>query len=196
MLAENKRLEAMFNETEDDVERDNIQRQIQANNDRIGSSALALADKEGFEELLNKGAAPTVFNHILKQNLQGQDVKQEFTSLQQVLGNIEEGARPQYFAGLIRAVGEFDDIYGNDKQGQRFVNAKRNNINSILADYAGRLGEEGKGLNAGRMTMDTKGNVTAAKDITLSEGSVGYVLNSADGRDYMIYTGGKFVRVD
>ena len=193
MLAENKRLEAMLNETEDDVERDNIQRQIQANNDRIGSSSLALSDTEGFEELLNKGAAPTVFNHILKQSLQGQDVKQEFTSLQQVLGNIEEGARPQYFAGLIRAVGEFESVYGKDKQGAKFVSAKRFNINSMLADYSRRAGEEGKGLNAGEIDNEGK---PVTQGVTLSEGSVGYIPNAAGGRDYMIYTGNKFIRVD
>ena len=205
MLNENKKLEDQlagmgeldlpFNEMS--AEGAAIKEQIERNNDRIGSSAIALSDTQGFEELLNKGQAPTVFNHMVRQNLQGFNVRQEFSSFDQIIANIEESKRPAYFAALIQTAHDFDAVYGNDKQGQRFSDRKLEGINNMLSDYYARedakppstrtRGQPAIKMTLGELDVD---NLPAA-----TEGQIGFIKDSSGYKEYMIFTGGKFVRV-
>jgi len=209
MLNENKKLEDQlagmgeldlpFNEMS--AEGIAIKEQIERNSDRIGASAIALSDTQGFEELLNKGQAPTVFNHMVRQNLQGFNVRQEFSSFDQIIANIEESKRPAYFAALIQTAHDFDAVYGEDKQGQRFSQRKLEGINNMMADYYARedakspsartKGQPAIKMTLGELDLSNNGaNLPAA-----TEGQIGFVKDSTGYKEYMIFTGGKFVRV-
>ena len=191
MLNENKKLEDQlagmgeldlpFNEMS--AEGIAIKEKIERNNDRIGASAIALSDTQGFEELLNKGQAPTVFNHMVRQNLQGFNVRQEFSSFDQIIANIEESKRPAYFAALIQTAHDFEGI------------------NNMMADYyaredakppsAKKKGQPAIKMTLGELDLSNNGaNLPAA-----TEGQIGFVKDSTGYKEYMIFTGGKFVRV-
>ena len=212
MMSENKKLEeqiARLPDTEDaNAVRDSLQNQIDANNSRIGSSALALSDTEGFQELLNKGQAPTVYNHMVKQNLQGFGIDQQFSSLEQVISNIDQTQYPQYFGAVINGIKEFDNVYGNDKQGYAYATQKMNSMNSMLADYARRIGEpvDTTGLSGSKLRQANSQNALASLNLgqmTLDEianhdGQEGEVVSYADPNDpdniiYAVFTGGTFV---
>lgn len=182
-----------------------IQNQITANNDRIAYAQIALAeDGQGYKELLSKGQAPNVFNTMLKTNLQGFDVQQEFTSLDGIIANIGEGKRPQYFAGLIQTAREFQGVYGMDVQGEVFAYRKMDSINNTLADYYNRLGVDDKrdadkkiknpNTQDGAFTLE---QLRLLPDSDIEEGSVVKVKNqNATGEiEHFIFTGGQFVGV-
>jgi hypothetical protein len=192
LLEDNRRLEEQLLALPPDAEaeRENIRNKILDNKERIGSSAIALADVEGGAELLNKGAAPTVYNHFVRQNLQGFDVDFEYGSLDQVISNISASQRPQYFAAVAQATAEFESVYGTDRQGMKFALNKQISLNNMLRDYQQRLGASNKSseqaLNLGIMTQD---------EINQHQGKEGEVVGMKQGDDivYMIYTGGRFV---
>jgi hypothetical protein len=192
LLEDNRRLEEQLLALPPDAEaeRENIRNKILDNKERIGSSAIALADVEGGAELLNKGAAPTVYNHFVRQNLQGFDVDFEYGSLDQVISNISASQRPQYFAAVAQATAEFESVYGTDRQGMKFALNKQISLNNMLRDYQQRLGASNKSseqaLNLGIMTQD---------EINQHQGKEGEVVGMQQGDDivYMIYTGGRFV---
>jgi len=192
ILAENKRLEDQLATESDAGIISELEAQIARNNDRIGASAVALADTQGFEELLNKGQAPTVFNHMIKQNLQGFNVQQEFSSLDQIISNIDEGQRPAYFAALIQTAHDFDEIYGDDRQGGRYADRKLNGINNMLEDYYNREAAGGTANTASRAIGQIDPNNLPTQ---VQEGSVGFIEGRDGYKEYVIYTGGKFVRV-
>ena len=194
LLEDNRRLEeqllAIPPGPETEAERENIRNKILDNKERIGSSAIALADVEGGAELLNKGAAPTVYNHFVRQNLQGFDVDFEYGSLDQVISNISASQRPQYFAAVAQATAEFESVYGTDRQGMKFALNKQISLNNMLRDYQQRLGASNKtaekALNLGIMTQ---------AEVDEHQGKEGEVVGVKRGDDvvYMIYTGGRFI---
>ena len=194
LLEDNRRLEeqllAIPPGLETEAERENIRNKILDNKERIGSSAVALADVEGGAELLNKGAAPTVYNHFVRQNLQGFDVDFEYGSLDQVISNISASQRPQYFAAVAQATAEFESVYGTDRQGMKFALNKQISLNNMLRDYQQRLASSNKtaekALSLGIMTKD---------EVDEHQGKEGEVVGVKRGDDivYMIYTGGRFV---
>ena len=191
LLEDNRRLEdQLLALPADDPVRDTIRSKILDNNERIASSAVALADVEGGADLLNKGAAPTVYNHFVRQNLQGFDVDFEYGSLDQVISNISASQRPQYFAAVAQATAEFESVYGTDRQGMKFALNKQISLNNMLRDYQQRLGASGKpnekALDLGIMTKE---------QIDEHQGKEGQVVGMRQGDDivYMIYTGGRFV---
>ena len=192
LLEDNRRLEEQLLALPPDAEaeRENIRNKILDNKERIGSSAIALADVEGGAELLNKGAAPTVYNHFVRQNLQGFDVDFEYGSLDQVISNISASQRPQYFAAVAQATAEFESVYGTDRQGMKFALNKQISLNNMLRDYQQRLGASNKtaekALNLGIMTQ---------AEVDEHQGKEGEVVGVKRGDDvvYMIYTGGRFI---
>mgnify|MGYP007059390349 CR=1 FL=1 len=194
LLEDNRRLEeqllAIPPGPETEAERENIRNKILDNKERIGSSAIALADVEGGAELLNKGAAPTVYNHFVRQNLQGFDVDFEYGSLDQVISNISASQRPQYFAAVAQATAEFESVYGTDRQGMKFALNKQISLNNMLRDYQQRLASSNKtaekALSLGIMTE---------AEVNEHQGKEGEVVGMKQGDDivYMIYTGGRFV---
>ena len=192
LLEDNRRLEEQLLALPPDAEaeRENIRNKILDNKERIGSSAIALADVEGGAELLNKGAAPTVYNHFVRQNLQGFDVDFEYGSLDQVISNISASQRPQYFAAVAQATAEFESVYGTDRQGMKFALNKQISLNNMLRDYQQRLASSNKtaekALSLGIMTE---------AEVNEHQGKEGEVVGMKQGDDivYMIYTGGRFV---
>ena len=192
LLEDNRRLEEQLLALPPDAEaeRENIRNKILDNKERIGSSAIALADVEGGAELLNKGAAPTVYNHFVRQNLQGFDVDFEYGSLDQVISNISASQRPQYFAAVAQATAEFESVYGTDRQGMKFALNKQISLNNMLRDYQQRLASSNKtaekALSLGIMTE---------AEVNEHQGKEGEVVGMQQGDDivYMIYTGGRFV---
>ena len=190
LLEDNRRLSEALKTAGEGPERESIRAKIRDNEARIASSAIALADVEGGAELLNKGAAPTVYNHFVRQNLQGFDVDFEYGSLDQVISNISASQRPQYFAAVAQATAEFESVYGTDRQGMKFALNKQISLNNMLRDYQQRLGASSKpnekALNLGIMTED---------EVNQHQGKEGEVVGVKRGDDivYMIYTGGRFV---
>ena len=191
LLEDNRRLEEqLLAIPSDDPLRDSIRSKILDNKERIASSAVALADVEGGAELLNKGAAPTVYNHFVRQNLQGFDVDFEYGSLDQVISNISASQRPQYFAAVAQATAEFESVYGTDRQGMKFALNKQISLNNMLRDYQQRLASSNKpaekALSLGIMTE---------AEVNEHQGKEGEVVGMKQGDDivYMIYTGGRFV---
>jgi len=211
LMGENKRLEeqiAALPDTEDaNAVRDSLQNQIEANNARIASSTVALSGTGGFQELLNKGQAPTVYNHVINQNLQGFGIDQQFSSLDAVIGNLEEGQYPQYFGAVINGIKEFDEVYGKDRQGYAFATQKMNSMNNMLADYARRIGEpvDTTGLTGSKLRQANAQNNLASmnlgrmtlEEIGQHEGTEGEVVSYVDPNTeevtYAIFTGGTFV---
>ena len=193
LLDENKKLEdVLLQEGMSNEMANQLRSQIDANNDRIGYAQIALAeDGQGYQELLSKGQAPNVFNAMLKTNLQGFDVRQEFTSLDGIIANIEDGKEAAYFGGLIQTAQEFKSVYGIDRQGERFGDEKLFTINSMLADYYNRRAEDEQKLGTFRSISELE----AMDENNIEEGSVAIVPNQNGFEEYVIFTGGKFVRV-
>jgi hypothetical protein len=180
-------------------ERESIRAKIRDNEARIASSAIALADVEGAEELLNKGAAPTVYNHFVRQNLQQFDVDFEYASLDQVISKIGDDQAPAAFGAFANANKEFGNVYAfNDKggiidaQGARFVMQKQETLNTAMGTYASRLANSTKtaekALALGTMTEDQIAAHTG------KEGEVALVTdNDGNTIGYAVFTGGRFV---
>jgi hypothetical protein len=183
IMAENKRLEDSLPGIESEEERAAIEAQIARNNERIGASAIALADTGAS---LNKGQAPTVFGQIAKQSLQGYGLKQEYSSLDQIIANIDQTQMPNYFKAIIEANDVFGAVYGGDRQGQKYADAKIAAINAQLADYAARDPDRFKG-------SFTSINELADSEVPFAEGDV---VSYQDGEDtiYAIFSGGEMVR--
>lgn len=183
IMAENKRLEDSLPGIEDEAERAAVEAQIQRNKERVGASAIALADTDA---ALNKGQAPTVFGQIAKQSLQGYGLKQEYSSLDQIIANIDESQMPNYFKAIIEANDMFGAVYGGDRQGQKYADAKIAGINNQLADYAARnnMPEEYNYANLNELANST---------VDWKEGDV---ASYQDGEDtiYAIFSGGEMVR--
>ena len=191
LLEDNRRLEdQLLALPPDDPMRDTIRSKILDNNERIASSAIALADVEGGAELLNKGAAPTVYNHFVRQNLQGFDVDFEYGSLDQVISNISASQRPQYFAAVAQATAEFESVYGTDKQGMKFALNKQISLNNMLRDYQQRLASSNK-----KAEKELSLGIMTEAEVDKHQGKEGEVVGVKRGDDtvYMIYTGGRFV---
>tara|TARA_A100000172_G_scaffold29771_1_gene17727 strand:- start:5058 stop:7037 length:1980 start_codon:yes stop_codon:yes gene_type:complete len=201
LLEDNRRLEEQLQSIPPDAEaeRENIRTKMRDNEARIASSAIALADVEGVTELLNKGAAPTVYNHFVRQNLQQFDVDFEYASLDQVISKIGDDQAPAAFGAFANANKEFGSVYGFDSsggvldaQGARFVMQKQETLNTAMGAYANRLDNSTKtaeqSLVLGRMTT---------AQIEAHTGKEGEVVLETD-RDgnaigYAVFTGGRFV---
>jgi hypothetical protein len=203
LLEDNRRLEeqllAIPPGPETEAERENIRNKIRDNEARIASSAIALADVEGATELLNKGAAPTVYNHFVRQNLQQFDVDFEYASLDQVISKIGDDQAPAAFGAFANANKEFGNVYAfNDEggiidaQGARFVMQKQETLNTAMGTYASRLANSTKtaekALALGTMTEDQLAAHTG------KEGEVALVTdNDGNTIGYAVFTGGRFV---
>ena len=201
LLEDNRRLADQLQAIPPDAqaERENIRAKIRDNEARIASSSIALADVEGGAELLNKGAAPTVYNHFVRQNLQQFDVDFEYASLDQVISKIGDDQAPAAFGAFANANKEFGNVYAfNDKggiidaQGARFVMQKQETLNTAMGSYANRLAnsksDDDKALVLGTMTE---------KEIEAHKGKEGEVVLATDNDGntigYAIFTGGRFV---
>lgn len=200
LLEDNRRLEEqLLALPPDDPMRDTIRSKILDNNERIASSAIALADVEGATELLNKGAAPTVYNHFVRQNLQQFDVDFEYASLDQVISKIGDDQAPAAFGAFANANKEFGNVYAFDAnggiidaQGARFVMQKQETLNTAMGAYASRLANSGsdddKALVLGSMTLEE------VEAHTGKEGEVVLVTQeNGDEIGYGVFTGGRFV---
>ena len=201
LLEDNRRLADQLQAIPPDAqaERESIRAKIRDNEARIASSAIALADVEGAEELLNKGAAPTVYNHFVRQNLQQFDVDFEYASLDQVISKIGDNQAPAAFGAFANANTEFGNVYAFnskggiiDAQGARFVMQKQETLNTAMGAYANRMANSNKpadqSLNLGSMTT------AEIEAHTGKEGEV--VLVTQDNGDeigYGVFTGGRFV---
>ena len=199
LLEDNRRLSEALKTAGEGPERESIRAKIRDNEARIASSAVALADVEGAEELLNKGAAPTVYNHFVRQNLQQFDVDFEYASLDQVISKIGDDQAPAAFGAFANANTEFGNVYAFnskggiiDAQGARFVMQKQETLNTAMGAYANRLANSTKtadqSLNLGSMTT------SEIEAHTGKEGEV--VLVTQDNGDeigYGVFTGGRFV---
>lgn len=201
LLEDNRRLADQLQSIPPDAEaeRENIRAKIRDNEARIASSSIALADVDGGAELLNKGAAPTVYNHFVRQNLQQFDVDFEYASLDQVISNIGDDQAPAAFGAFANANNEFASVYAFDSkggvldaQGARFVIQKQETLNTAMGSYANRLAnstsDDDKALVLGSMTM---------KEVEAHTGKEGEVVlltqNNGDEIGYGIFTGGRFV---
>jgi acylphosphatase len=199
LLEDNRRLSETLKTAGEGPERESIRAKIRDNEARIASSAIALADVEGAEELLNKGAAPTVYNHFVRQNLQQFDVDFEYASLDQVISKIGDDQAPAAFGAFANANKEFGNVYAfNDKggiidaQGARFVMQKQETLNTAMGTYASRLANSTKtaekALALGTMTEDQIAAHTG------KEGEVALVTdNDGNTIGYAVFTGGRFV---
>ena len=199
LLEDNRRLSEALKTAGEGPERESIRAKIRDNEARIASSAIALADVEGATELLNKGAAPTVYNHFVRQNLQQFDVDFEYASLDQVISKIGDDQAPAAFGAFANANTEFGNVYAFnskgdiiDAQGARFVMQKQETLNTAMGAYANRLANSTKtadqSLNLGSMTT------SEIEAHTGKEGEV--VLVTQDNGDeigYGVFTGGRFV---
>ena len=201
LLEDNRRLEEQLQSIPPDaeIERENIRAKIRDNEARIASSSIALADVEGGAELLNKGAAPTVYNHFVRQNLQQFDVDFEYASLDQVISNIGDDQAPAAFGAFANANTEFGNVYAFnnkggiiDAQGARFVMQKQETLNTAMGSYANRLANStktaDKALVLGSMTLKE------VEAHTGKEGEVALVTQeNGDEIGYGVFTGGRFV---
>jgi len=201
LLEDNRRLEEQLQSIPPDAEaeRENIRTKMRDNEARIASSAIALADVEGVTELLNKGAAPTVYNHFVRQNLQQFDVDFEYASLDQVISRIGDDQAPAAFGAFANANKEFGSVYGFDSsggvldaQGARFVMQKQETLNTAMGSYAARLSNSRKPAD----NALALGPMTTAQ-IEAHTGKEGEVVLETD-RDgnaigYAVFTGGRFV---
>lgn len=150
-------------------------------------------------ELLNKGAAPTVYNHFVRQNLQQFDVDFEYASLDQVISKIGDDQAPAAFGAFANANKEFGNVYAFDAnggiidaQGARFVMQKQETLNTAMGAYASRLANSGsdddKALVLGSMTLEE------VEAHTGKEGEVVLVTQeNGDEIGYGVFTGGRFV---
>ena len=199
LLEDNRRLSEALKTAGEGPEREDILAKIRDNEARIASSSIALADVEGAEELLNKGAAPTVYNHFVRQNLQQFDVDFEYASLDQVISKIGDDQAPAAFGAFANANKEFGSVYGFDSkggildaQGARFVMQKQETLNTAMGAYASRLANSTKtaeqALNLGSMTT---------AEIEALVGKEGQVVletdNDGNAIGYAVFTGGRFV---
>ena len=199
LLEDNRRLTETLKTAGEGPERESIRAKIRDNEARIASSSIALADVEGVTELLNKGAAPTVYNHFVRQNLQQFDVDFEYASLDQVISKIGDDQAPAAFGAFANANKEFGSVYGFDSsggvldaQGARFVMQKQETLNTAMGAYANRLDNSTKtaeqSLVLGRMTT---------AQIEAHTGKEGEVVleTDKDGNaiGYAVFTGGRFV---
>lgn len=199
LLEDNRRLTETLKTAGEGPERESIRAKIRDNEARIASSSIALADVEGVTELLNKGAAPTVYNHFVRQNLQQFDVDFEYASLDQVISRIGDDQAPAAFGAFANANKEFGSVYGFDSsggvldaQGARFVMQKQETLNTAMGSYAARLSNSRKPAD----NALALGPMTTAQ-IEAHTGKEGEVVLETD-RDgnaigYAVFTGGRFV---
>lgn len=184
IMAENKRLEDQLATESDAGIIAELEAQIARNNSRIGAATVALADTT---VQLNKGQAPTVFAHIAKQTLQGYNLQQEYSSLDQIISNIDEGEYPKYFKAVIEANDIFSSVYGGSAQGSRYADAKITAINRQLEDFAGREPKRFKGKFNSLQEL-------SGSEIKFNEGDI-VSYEDEFGQDiFAIYSGGEMVR--
>ena len=199
LLEDNRRLSEALKTAGEGPERESIRAKIRDNEARIASSAIALADVEGATELLNKGAAPTVYNHFVRQNLQQFDVDFEYASLDQVISKIGDDQAPAAFGAFANANKEFGSVYGFDSkggildaQGARFVMQKQETLNTAMGAYASRLANSTK---TAEQALNLGSKTTA--EIEALAGKEGQVVleTDDDGKaiGYAVFTGGRFV---
>ena len=199
LLEDNRRLSEALKTAGEGPERESIRAKIRDNEARIASSAIALADVEGATELLNKGAAPTVYNHFVRQNLQQFDVDFEYASLDQVISKIGDDQAPAAFGAFANANKEFGSVYGFDSkggildaQGARFVMQKQETLNTAMGAYASRLANSTK---TAEQALNLGSKTTA--EIEALAGKEGQVVletdNNGNAIGYAVFTGGRFV---
>lgn len=199
LLDDNRRLNEELKTAGEGPERESIRAKIRDNEARIASSAVALADVESGADLLNKGAAPTVYNHFVRQNLQQFDVDFEYASLDQVISKIGDDQAPAAFGAFANANTEFGNVYAFNKeggiidsQGARFVMQKQETLNTAMGSYANRLTNSStsadKALVLGSMTL---------AEVAAHDGKEGQVVlvtqDNGDEIGYGVFTGGRFV---
>ena len=129
---ENDAIRQKIAETDDEAEKTRLTELIKKNDTKITNSAKALAGSQSLGDLLNKGAAPTVFSKIMETNLTGLGLDGEYTGLENFVANLTEGQLPLYFKGVSLGLEEFDTIYGMDMQGDNFVRGKRASLNRLI----------------------------------------------------------------
>ena len=184
IMAENKRLEDQLATESDAGIISELEAQIARNKSRIGAATVALADTA---VELSKGQAPTVFAHISKQTLQGYNLTQEYSSLDQIISNIDEGEYPKYFKAVIEANDIFSSVYGGSAQGSRYADAKINAVNRQLEDFAGREPNRFKGkFNS----LDE----LSGSQIAFNEGDIVSYKDEFGQDIFAIYSGGEMVR--
>jgi len=132
ILMENDAIRKKIAETDDEAEKTRLTELMKKNDARITNSAKALAGSQSLGDLLNKGAAPTVFSKIMETNLTGLGLDGEYTGLENFVANLTEGQLPLYFKGVSLGLEEFDTIYGMDMQGNNFVRGKRASLNRLI----------------------------------------------------------------
>ena len=98
---ENDSIRQKITETDDEAEKTRLNSLIDSNKQKITDSAKALEGTQTGEDLLNKGAASTVFNGYLRDNLQMLDIDLEYSDLGTVLSSLEDDKRPTFFLSLI-----------------------------------------------------------------------------------------------
>lgn len=220
ILMENDSIRQKIAETDDEVEKTKLTELIKKNNKKITDSAIALEGTQTFEDLLNKGAAPTVFSKIMETNLTGLGLDGEYTGLENFVANLNEGQLPLYFKGVSLGLQEFDNIYGADRQGDNFVRGKRASLNRLIENQTRNIQtrpdvstlskEEKERLGAASKSYGAKTSEELQelmKSGNVAEGSVAYIplgessnnpqiqklIDMYGSKFYQIYVNGEWI---
>ncbi len=142
ILMENDSIRQKIAETDNETEKAELTELLKKNNKKITDSAKSLEGTQTGADLLNKGAASTVFNGYLRDNLQMLDIDLEYSDLGTVLSSLQDDKRPQFFSGVQAAIREFETVYGNDPQGASFVAVRKKSFNDAIKTFGSKAGQK------------------------------------------------------
>ena len=214
ILMENDSIRQKITETDDEAEKTRLNSLIDSNKQKITDSAKALEGTQTGEDLLNKGAASTVFNGYLRDNLQMLDIDLEYSDLGTVLSSLEDDKRPTFFSGVGTAIREFESVYGNDPQGASFVAVRKQSLNEAIGTFgksqqmldtsnlfgadlarAKELNEQLQNQGGGYRQVTMPELIKISDEGTGKEGQVLGVRDETYGIKYFIHTSGDWVSV-
>ena len=186
LIAENHRLETeLASGLVRPEEEAAIRNRIAVNEEAIASASVTLAASSNSNDFFSKSSAPTLYNHLVKQNLSVFDVTFDYADFETSLASIDDTQMPKFFAAVIQATNEFDSLYNTSARGARFANTKRGSINNAIRDYSQRQGD----AYLGRKTLAEIGAMT-----DVSEGqTISYLDPQTNEEVFAVYTGGTFV---
>jgi len=214
ILMENDSIRQKIAETDDEAEKARLTSLIDNNKKKITDSAKALEGVQTGADLLNKGAASTVFNGYLRDNLQMLDIDLEYSDLGTVLSSLQDDKRPTFFSGVATAIKEFEKVYGNDPQGASFVAVRKQSLNDAIGTFGkGQTPVDTSNLSGSELKRAKELNAQFEEQgggyrvVSMSEleeidkaktGKEGQVLGVKDeiyGTKYFIYTAGDWISV-
>ena len=186
LIAENHRLETeLASGLVRPEEEAAIRNRIAVNEEAIASASVTLAASSNSNDFFSKSSAPTLYNHLVKQNLSVFDVTFDYADFETSLASIDDTQMPKFFAAVIQATNEFDSLYNTSARGARFANTKMCSINNDIRDYSQRQGD----AYLGRKTLAEIGAMT---DVSVGQ-TISYLDPQTNEEVFAVYTGGTFV---